>query len=76
MSIPALKGLRKLLRQLDAPIAFANFPRAVRREKSDRAVIVMCASFIDVGLKAALASRMKNKRWRSPFSTTPGRFTP
>ena len=61
MSVPALKGLRKLLRQLDTPVAFADFPREVRREKSDRAVIVMCTSFIDVSLKAALASRMKNK---------------
>jgi len=57
----ALKNLRKLLKTFEKPVAFENFSRELRTEKSDRAVILMCASYVDAGLKAALLMRLPNK---------------
>lgn len=62
MAISALKELRKLARGLEGSEAFENLPLRLRREKSDRAAILMCASILDAGLKAGIAIKLQNKK--------------
>jgi hypothetical protein len=61
VAVAALRDLRRLVSSLETPEIFKTFGRAIRREKNDRALILMCAGFVDTGLKVAIWMKLDNK---------------
>ncbi|MFA4994877.1 MAG: hypothetical protein WC521_06200 [Bdellovibrionales bacterium] len=61
MAISALKDLKRLVHKLEDGGAFLDFFKQLKRERSDRAIILMCSSFVDCSLKASIATKIPNK---------------